>query len=911
MSSCLVGARWVSNLSVRPDWQETKKRKKSMQTKTNRRGLAIGAAIALVGSFFGAAPASYASTDGANITIRPLSNDGVTNFTGLLSEDFPVYAQLLPGTANANNNFANGKLLWEIERVSGNLDVLAVVSTVSSAVGNYSGAITDATTRLSASTNVVWPENGFTNLTATRSSFVSVWATSTSATIAARVSTDATGYAPLYIRAATSSGITSVSPTLTVKVTAFIDEIGGQNGVRDSGEWFTTKTITLKAFSAFTPTLTLGTPAARDTVVTASATLNEPNWSNLNGNLFLAVSTSDTTAVFTKTAGNTTTVTSSAIAGATALARGGVVSESFDVNTLTESTTISLQLRYVVGTPSTIYSGDLLGTTTRTAVVSVPGVSSLSVSATAGANILGGGTSYTIRPNQTYTLRVLASSGSANASISTNVTIVLTGTGLVTSSKLVSINGGSFLTAYPADGFTVATGTNGVGTFTLATSGFVSGDHLSVSAKIGNVTSGTAVRLTVANPTYTVVADNALVATTPGTAVNLGFSVEDQWGELSSATNQFLKVTRGGSGFNYATTVSYHAVSAGVATVAFTPESATATGSATVEADIVKLENGAYIDEGTDADVTITVTSTANAFATGLAASRAASVSYFPSTVSWVTVTGYVTVSGSVVNVTGDSTLVFRGATSATSSGAVSVFANSSGMYSFQVAALRSGTKTITLTNGAATTTSLIVVADAASDMGRTIAWDTTTIEAGKTRVITGTLTDANGNPVDTTGVGRTAGDSGTASIVVTYTGTAGIVVGTMPTETDADGKFKVSVLTAAADSGTLTITAVYMPQGASTVAANKVTSVQAVTVAPAAAPEVNAVIGSFLGRWAVRVENAKGSVVAVKVGGNWYKYTALNDNYLFSRKSRVGATVAVSVWVDGELQNSQTITVR
>jgi hypothetical protein len=466
------------------------------------------------------------------------------------------------------------------------------------------------------------------------------------------------------------------------------------------------------------------------------------------------------------------------------------------------------------------------------------------------------------------------------------------------------------LTAYPRGGITVTTGTNGVGTFTIGTSGFVAGNTLTVDANVGNV-SPNLVTFTVAAPTYTVVADQDLVATAPGTAVNLGFTVEDQWGELSAASNHFLKVTRGGTGFNYATTVSYHAVTAGVASVAFTPAPATQTGSATVTVDITKLENGAYINDGTSDSVTVTVTSTANAFGSGLAVSRAASVSYFPSTVSWVTVTGYVTVSGSIVNITGDSTLVFRGATAATSSGAVSVYADSTGLYSFEVAALRSGNKTITLRNGSATTTSLIVVADAGSDQGRAIAWDTTTIEAGKTRVITGTLTDANGNPVDTTGVGRTAGDSGTASIVVTYTGTAGILVGTMPTETDADGKFKVSVLTAAADSGTLTITAVYMPQGASTLAANKITSVQAVTVAPAAAPEVNAVIGSFNGRWAVRVENAKGSVVSVKAGSRWVKFTSLNNNYLFSRKSVVGRTLAVSVWVDGELQNSQTITIK
>ena len=98
---------------------------------------------------------------------------------------------------------------------------------------------------------------------------------------------------------------------------------------------------------------------------------------------------------------------------------------------------------------------------------------------------------------------------------------------------------------------------------------------------------------------------------------------------------------------------------------------------------------------------------------------------------------------------------------------------------------------------------------------------------------------------------------------------------------------------------------------GAGTATARLVTSTQAVTVAPAAAPEVNAVIGSFNGRWAVRVENAKGSTVVVKVGGRWFKVVATSDSFVFARKSRVGATPLVKVWVAGELQNEQTVTVK
>jgi hypothetical protein len=887
-----------------------------MQTKTNRRGLAIGAAIALVGTFFGAAPASFATTDGAYIDIRPMSNDDLSNFGGLLTEDFPIYAQLKSGTANANVNFKNGVLKWKIERVSGAMDVLAVVTSESSVVPGNLGTQGMNMNAQIGSTSAQIADGVVTGASGnTYSAQAEVAADGTEAVyIDARLATDATGFAPLFLRASTNSGITSSSPNLTIKVTAFIDDLGaGDNDLLDAGEWFTTKTITLYASSRLAPTVSVGSPAYADTVVTASATLTTLNWSNLNGKAFFQVESSDTTAVFT---GNNYQSASPALAGGTLVDRAGVVSFSFAVSSLTESTRIYGQLRYATETTPTVSNGVMLGAASTSALVTAPGVTSLSISAVATADIAGGGIAYDIRANKTYTIRVFAATNST--SVSKAVTVTLGGIGLVTSSRLISINGAAPVANYPAAGFTVTTGTNGYGTFTLSTTGFVPGNTITVDADVANVDAAD-VTLTVATVSYTVTSDNgSLVATAPGTAVDIPFTVEDNWEEPLTAANHFLKVTRGtatGTAFNYATTVSYVAIANGAAVVSFTPEPATRTGSARVTVEPVRLDNTAYISAGSSINVDVTVTSSALAFSTGLAASRAASVSYFADTVSFVTVTGKVVVPGSQVQVAG-STLVFRKSSSvpATTSGAISIFADSTGTYTFDVAGLSAGSKVMTLTNGTATTTSLLVVSAAASDMGSKIAWDTTTIESGKTRVITGTLTDMNGNPVDTTLPGYNggvAGDAGTASLVISYTGTAGIVVGTMPTETDADGKFRVSVLTSAADSGTLTITAVYMPQGASTVAANKVTSVQAVTVTPAAAPEVNAVIGSFNGRWAVRVENAKGSVVSVKAGSRWVKFTSLNSNYLFSRKSVVGRTLAVSVWVDGELQNSQTITIK
>jgi len=480
----------------------------------------------------------------------------------------------------------------------------------------------------------------------------------------------------------------------------------------------------------------------------------------------------------------------------------------------------------------------------------------------------------------------------------------------------VSINGGAFLTTYPAAGFSVATGTSGFGSFTVATSGFVENDTLTVDASVAGV-DATRVTYTVRNADYTVVADDTLVATAPGTAVSIPLVVTDQWTQSSAVANHYIKATRAGSGFNYSPTVSYHALTAGAHSFAFTPQGATATGSASVVFDVVKLENGAYVVDGTSDSVTVTVTSNANAFGTGLARSFSASVSYFPSTVSWTTVTGKVAVTGSAVVVTGDSSLVFRksAAVPATTSGTITVASGTDAQYSFQVASLHAGDQLMTLKNGTATTTSLLVVGAAGADNGSSITWDTTSIVSGKTKVIIGTLTDANGNPINTTGAGADGLPAGTASMVISYTGTAGIVVGTMPTETDADGKFRLSVLTSAADEGTMTITAVYMPQGASTLAKNKLSSVNTVAISSASAADssdkkVNA--GSFKGYVAVYAKGYAGQRLSAKIGNDWVVVESLASN--FERVvdfTGAGYTIAVRIYIDRVLVDTITVTTK
>jgi len=851
-----------------------------------KKGLALGAIFALLTTLFGALPAQAAAVDGANIAIRPVAG---TTFAGMVYNEFDLYAEALPDESDITS------LKWRINVTSGhNMSI----------VYHSSGS---AVTVIDEDTTVATKES---------SDVITASDLATSNSFAATVSS---GISYLTIKASSTSTEATSWSSVTMTIIAWVDSVligdgvTSGTGVIDADEWRTTKTLTLYNMTDLPVTNNWTTPAAFDTYVTASTTITGVNFNNLGaGKFFLAASSSQSlfTNSPTVTSGLSQQTSASAIANSSLTARSGVLTASWVVPAISESKTVSFQLRYAKNGTAGVYTAGF-GKTATDYLVATPGVTSLAISSAEGANVIGSGAAYTVRPNQTYTVKVLAKTNSV--SVSKAVTVTLGGTGLVTSSKLLSINGGAFLTTYPAAGFTVTTGADGYGTFTMATSGFVENDTLTVDASVAGV-DATRVTYTVANPDWAVVADDSLVATAPGTAVNLGVSVVDQWTQSSAVSNHYLKVTRGGTGFNYSSTVSYQAIS-GVGTVVFTPQGATATGSATVTIDVVKLENGAYIVDGTSDSVTVTVTSNTNAFGTGLARSFSASVSYFPDTVSWTAVTGYVAVTGSSVVVTADSGLIFRksAAVPATTSGTITVASGSDAQYSFEVASLHSGDKTMTLTNGSAVTTSLLVVANAASDNGATMTWDTTAITAGKTKVIIGTLVDANGNPVDTTAVGSTVGDSGTASILVTYTGTAGIVVGSMPTETDADGKFRLSVLTSAADSGTMTITATYLPQGSSTRAQDKVSSVNTVTVGSTVAAsdqKVNA--GSFKGYVAVYAKGYAGQRMSAKIGNDWVVVESLASNFeRVTDFTGAGYTIAVRIYIDRVLVDTITVTTK
>jgi hypothetical protein len=73
----------------------------------------------------------------------------------------------------------------------------------------------------------------------------------------------------------------------------------------------------------------------------------------------------------------------------------------------------------------------------------------------------------------------------------------------------------------------------------------------------------------------------------------------------------------------------------------------------------------------------------------------------------------------------------------------------------------------------------------------------------------------------------------------------------------------------------------------------------------------VSALISSSTGQWVVRVENASGLEVSVKVGTRWIKSTASSDSFTISGKAQAGATLPMKVWVAGNLIADQKITIK
>jgi hypothetical protein len=149
------------------------------------------------------------------------------------------------------------------------------------------------------------------------------------------------------------------------------------------------------------------------------------------------------------------------------------------------------------------------------------------------------------------------------------------------------------------------------------------------------------------------------------------------------------------------------------------------------------------------------------------------------------------------------------GAKTVYSLGTATVQTNAAGAFAgVEVYSNTAGKVNVTVTSGAASQVVTLVFDDAGPTTGANLVIDApSSVVPGGTAVITGVLTDKWGNPVQT---------DGTATIAYSKTA-GGVLLGTLPTNTDADGKFSASYFFGTNERGTFTVTFSYSPTASAT----------------------------------------------------------------------------------------------
>jgi trimeric autotransporter adhesin len=847
--------------------RETKKERKTMQINKNRKGLALGAVFALVASLFvGTAPAQ--ANENAVVAFPAVGTVAQTTILG--TETFDLDFRFGTNVASSLRSFTS-------EEASGfGVLITKPAGVTVSAQASFSGTGIAATISNTAQT--------------AGTEFVTGFRSSDSPTLGIGL--------PLR---------TSVSAAVSLTVTPFLDL--NRNGLLDAGEPLgAAVTLTFAPWSALGVALTLEQPVANSNGITGSFTVatGSMNWAMLDNDFNVVV---DHTAA---AASDSADVSASALVSATNTTETGNdfnvevgnSSASFEVETVAFSTST------VVESVSATVTYGGIQVAKSTLAVSAAVANGVSISPVVGANaaLTSAGVAHA-RFNSAFNVRAFAFSASNTTSMAVaNAITVSSFVDLeLDADSGVILNGVTYTSSarLSAAGFTLASGTD---TFTVSTFGQErTSDNDALTLTITNGTHVVNLQILFKNAHLSVIYAPTAVAGLAGASKTFALSVEDQWGETPVRSDLRISATvnLGGSVSDAVNA----AVVAGKANVTLTPVPATRTGSATVTFALQRFnqDDQAWTAIGTGDSVTWNVfTYAAGTDAiTSRTASISASISYGVD-LSWSAQAISVVVANSfsdvVVSAPG---LMIRNAdqTIFTASDTLTVAAN--GMTArFEFTSRLAGTYTVTFTNGTATTTSQVVVNPARDADGATITFDTTAIAAGSTKVITGTLVDANGNAVNT---------SGSATILVTYTvtGNAGIPIGTMPTETDADGKFTITVLTGANDRGTAVVSAAYYKSGAATPVAQVLTFNQSIVVGGAAAApatDQKLTVGSFKGFVAIYALNYTGQKLSAKVAGKWLTVNNLSRFQRVVRNTGAAIPIVVDLYIDGKLVRTENI---
>ena len=902
-----------------------------MSKNLTRKGLALGAVVALGTTLFAGAPAFAAN----EVALVPTSGTSTSFITG---QTFSLTANV--GSTIPSSSFSQLK---------------------TKVVNNSAIAFTTAATQTGAT------------LTGTGAKAASV----TSTVIGGTGATAGVAVVTLATAAADAGNFT---------VTSWLD--ANNNDVIDSAEFSAAPvTVTFIKQADVTSTTTITAPIAGDTTSTATIKFNNINNEQLT-NTDVALYFTDGTGAALAGSSPTGAIAASEDlipVGAWSTTNGVFSATSGTVTALVKDTAVKVQpyfKRAAADAAGFSLTADKIGTVATAGVIARAidtFVASAVQSTTAGVTTAGTPATADVAVDSAYDVQVLAKDATvttplavAGAAVSYKVEVTA-GTLSATAGavKSVTVGGVTHTSAATLPGatgvakLTGTTGANGKVTVRIATAGFVAGNKVKVTFYAENYTS--AIETTNAAATYTGYITNAQgdkVVTTDGAAVNLNVSAVDQFGNAlpdgydviaaftsssqattaaTSASANHVAIVSGkavlpildngtGSGTNrYAITIAKRIAAGGFDAAVATPAAAfdvVIASAADAAAGSVKLTataGGTELSQNTAKTAYVLGAVTGGPATADLGALSTADFGSFDGrqvlgTVPTQVVTGAViygtvtskatataaaaAIPSAAVTVSG-ADLLFKATQSAKDvygTSSLALAAGNTGQFSVTVYSHKVGKQLVTITSGAGTSVVEVnFVATASKTAAKNIVITAPTLtQSGRAVDAVITLTDKYGNVIDTSAA---ANAGGTFSISTTG---AGYANGTLATNTDSKGQASVKLVFGYGETGDAVITASYDADGTATTYA-------AVSAAATISSNITDAQIDNVGKRVTAVASfSKGKTVAFYVNGvkKWSKLSASDADVVLNYNLKKGRHT-VTMKISGGFVASEVIIVK
>ncbi len=740
----------------------------------------------------------------------------------------------------------------------------------------------------------------------------------------------------------------------SVEVTAFVD--ANNDGAVTAGEWNTVKTVNFKKLADITPVVTLAQPSTGDTTVSATVAWGDLNVQQAsNSSTYLVATGSDNSSLAVEfniagagyPAGDL--LIGSPAPGASGVTYASATGKySKTVSALASAATVAVRAVWStndwtdLATDTNVYSSTILGSAASAAATArtinttnglvanvVKGNDATGTAATAIAS----NTAAVVRTNGTFVAEVKAYDTATTPVAAKSVAVVGSVVATTTATDLrpastgvteisVTVNGTKYTSETALNAATVAltTDASGLASLTISSVGLSANDQLTIAFSAQNLTSS--ILATQTNATYTVSDDNAsaVIATNKNTATTLNYSVKDQFGVLSTRTNERLVVTA----TTAATVTQYIAVSGGKASFTVTPVT-DSTSDITVAAALevstntngtitwaangtdvgnrtVKIRAAAYtmdtapavafVWNGTASAAYNATTNYLQPLTTAALADLAAVSGTTAATATWQTVTLTGSNAGEKLTVSG--TGVFLSIDGATATADTATKVAQAAAVTIYVASNTTGAKTLTVTNGLVSKTVVVTFDKAAATAGKTVSIGTldAQAQAGRAVDVSAVLVDKFGNPVQG------------ATVTLTATG-VGYLANNSVVTSDASGKVTAKLVVGSADLGTATITA------SSTLAdATVATATKSIEFGITDVTDISSAGRAIY----VNTEFAKGKVVTVYINGKRMPVKAqeATDNAVERKYTqRKAGTYTVTVRISGGVVSTEKIVIK